>query len=168
MKTRSITIPMRDGQMGAYLALPDGKPVRAIIAIMEIWGVNETMRHHTHEFADAGYVCLVPDLFGRQEADVELSDGNPDDVKKAFDLYYGFDYDTGVEDMMDVVKFLKTLPQCIGHVEAWRWLEFTRLSGEAHVLPPEMNSCALSLLFRTGWQFWTRASCWRSARAMRP
>ena len=118
MKTRSITVPMRDGRMGAYLALPEGKPVGAIIAIMEIWGVNDTMRHHAHEFAEAGYVCLVPDLFWRQEAGVELSDANPDDVKKAFDLYYGFDYDTGVDDMMDVVKYLKTIPECNGHVGA--------------------------------------------------
>ena len=45
---------------------------------MEIWGVNDTMRHHAHEFAEAGFVCLVPDLFWRQEPGVELSDGNPE------------------------------------------------------------------------------------------
>ena len=47
---------------------------------------------HAHEFAEAGFVCLVPDLFWRQEPGVELSDRNPDHVKKAFDLYYDFDY----------------------------------------------------------------------------
>ena len=35
---------------------------------MEIWGVNDTMRRHAHEFAQAGFVCLVPDLFWRQGA----------------------------------------------------------------------------------------------------
>jgi Dienelactone hydrolase family len=30
-------------------------------------GVNDTMRQHAHEFAEAGFVCLVPDLFWRQE-----------------------------------------------------------------------------------------------------
>ena len=44
---------MRDGQMGAYLAVPDGTPKGAIIAIMEIWGVNDTMREHAKEFAEA-------------------------------------------------------------------------------------------------------------------
>jgi dienelactone hydrolase len=44
---------------------------------MEIWGVNETMRYHAHEFAQAGFICLVPDLFWRQEPGVELSDGIP-------------------------------------------------------------------------------------------
>lgn len=118
MKTHNVTIPLRDGKMGGYLAIPDGEPVGAIIAIMEIWGVNETMRTHAHEFAEAGYVCFVPDLFWRQEPGVELSDHNPADVEKAFDLYYGFDYDLGVRDMEDVAAWLKTLPECNGKVGA--------------------------------------------------
>lgn len=109
MKTQNITVPLRDGNMGAYLAVPDQKPVGAIIAIMEIWGVNDTMRAHAHEFAQAGYICLVPDLFWRQEPGVELSDHNPDDVQKAFDLYYYFDYDLGVRDMEDTMKYLRTI-----------------------------------------------------------
>ena len=87
--------------MGAYIAYPDRTPAGAIIAIMEIWGVNDTMRRHAHEFAEAGFVCLVPDLFWRQEPGVELSDGNPEHVRKAFDLYYEFDYDLAVRDMED-------------------------------------------------------------------
>ena len=116
--TSNITVPLRDGEMGAYLARPEGRPAGAIIAIMEIWGVNDTMRHHAHEFAEAGYVCLVPDLFWRQEPGVELSDRNPADAEKAFDLYYEFDYDLGVRDMEDSRAFLKTLPECNGKVGA--------------------------------------------------
>jgi tryptophan-rich sensory protein len=67
MKTQNIKVKLRDGEMGAYLAFPDRTPAGAIIAIMEIWGVNDTMRRHAHEFAEAGFVCLVPDLFWRQE-----------------------------------------------------------------------------------------------------
>ncbi len=118
MKERDITVPMRGGTMPAFLAMPEGRPVGAVIAIMEIWGVNETMRFHAREFAEAGYICLVPDLFWRQEAGVQLSDGDPEDVKKAFDLYYGFDYDRGVEDMEDVRHFLQQMPECNGKVGA--------------------------------------------------
>ena len=96
MRTEDIEVPLRDGVMGAHVAYPDRTPAGAIIAIMEIWGVNDTMREHAQEFAEAGFVCLVPDLFWRQEPGVELSDRNPEDVKKAFDLYYDFDYDLGV------------------------------------------------------------------------
>jgi carboxymethylenebutenolidase len=119
MKTSKIKVPLRNGaMMSAYLAIPERTPTGAIIAIMEIWGVNETMRYHAHEFAQAGYVCLVPDLFWRQEPDVELSDGNAADVAKAFDLYYDFDYDLSVQDMEDIRNYLKRLPECNGKVGA--------------------------------------------------
>ena len=109
METRNITVKLRDGEMGAYLAIPDGKPVGAIIAVMEIWGVNHTMRAHAHEFAEAGFICLVPDLFWRQEPGLELSDTDPKDSEKAFDLYYFFDYDLGVRDMEDAMAYLCTI-----------------------------------------------------------
>jgi carboxymethylenebutenolidase len=116
MKTENVVVPLSDGQMGGYLAIPDGKPAGAVIAIMEIWGVNDTMRHHAHEFAEAGFVCLVPDLFWRQAPGVELSDGKPEDVRRAFDLYYDFDYDLGVKDMTETAAFLKELPEVNGKV----------------------------------------------------
>jgi carboxymethylenebutenolidase len=118
MRTETITVPLRDGNMAAYVAYPDRTPAGAIIAIMEIWGVNDTMRHHAHEFAEAGYVCLVPDLFWRQEPGVELSDRNPDHITRAFDLYYDFDYDLGVRDMEDTMAFLRAHPQVNGKVGA--------------------------------------------------
>jgi carboxymethylenebutenolidase len=104
--------------MGGYLAIPEQTPAGAIIAIMEIWGVNSTMRHHANEFADAGYICLVPDLFWRQQPGVELSDKDPDDVKKAFDLYYDFDYDLAVRDMEDIRHYLIEMKECSGKVGA--------------------------------------------------
>jgi carboxymethylenebutenolidase len=118
MKTQNIRVKLRDGEMGAYLAIPDRTPAGAIIAIMEIWGVNDTMRAHAHEFAEAGFVCLVPDLFWRQEPGVELSDHNPEHVKKAFDLYYDFDYDLAVLDMEDTWHYLEKRPECNGKVGA--------------------------------------------------
>jgi carboxymethylenebutenolidase len=109
-RTEEIKVRLRDGVMGAHVAYPEKTPAGAIIAIMEIWGVNDTMRHHAREFAEAGFVCLVPDLFWRQEPGVELSDHNPEHVKKAFDLYYEFDYDLGVKDMTDTMNFLREFP----------------------------------------------------------
>ena len=116
MRTEEIQVKLRDGVMGAHVAYPERTPAGAVIAIMEIWGVNDTMRRHAQEFAEAGFVCLVPDLFWRQEPGVELSDKNPEDVKKAFDLYYEFDYDLGVKDMEDTAAFLKTHEYCNGKV----------------------------------------------------
>jgi hypothetical protein len=36
MRTQNIRVKLRDGEMGAYLAIPDRTPAGAIIAIMEI------------------------------------------------------------------------------------------------------------------------------------
>ncbi|MEK9661405.1 MAG: dienelactone hydrolase family protein [Alphaproteobacteria bacterium] len=118
METRNITVPLRDGEMGAYVAMPEGRPAGAVIAIMEIWGVNDTMRHHAHEFAEAGFVCLVPDLFWRQQPGVELSDKDPSHVEKAFDLYYDFDYELGHRDMVDTMEFLRSYERTNGKVGA--------------------------------------------------
>ncbi len=109
MDTSEITIPLAEGAMGAHLATPDGAPAGAIIAIMEIWGVNDTMRRHAREFAEAGFICLVPDLFWRQQPGLELSDANPGDAETAFELYYHFDYDAGVRDMTDTMTYLRGL-----------------------------------------------------------
>ena len=118
MNARTVIVPLRNGNMSAYLAIPEVKPKGAIIAIMEIWGVNETMRTHAKEFSDAGYICIVPDLFWRQEPNVELSDKKSEDIKKAFDLYYDFDYDLAVNDMKDTEKYLKNLSDYDGKVGA--------------------------------------------------
>ncbi len=118
MRTRDIRVRLRDGEMGAHVAFPERTPAGAIIAIMEIWGVNDTMRRHAQEFAEAGFVCLVPDLFWRQEPGVELYDRNPEDVRKAFDLYYEFDYDLGVRDMEDTAAYLESMSECNGKVGA--------------------------------------------------
>ena len=110
MRTENIKIKLRDGTMGAYIAYPDKTPAGAVIAIMEIWGVNETMRHHAQEFAEAGFVCLVPDCSGGRSPALNCPTSNPDHVQKAFDLYYEFDYDLGVRDMGDVWHYLRKFP----------------------------------------------------------
>lgn len=76
------------------------------------------MRHHAREFAEAGFACLVPDLFWRQEPGVELSDADPAHIERAFDLYYDFDYDLGVRDMTDTVAWLAALGDCTGKAGA--------------------------------------------------
>jgi carboxymethylenebutenolidase len=118
MQISNVKIPVNGGTMGGYLVIPEGPPKGAIIAIQEIWGVNSVMRHHADEFARAGFICIVPDLFWRQEPGVELTPRNPEDVTKAFDLYYDFDYDLAVADMKMTMAYLKNMPECNGKVGA--------------------------------------------------
>ncbi len=63
-----ITFPCDDGfEMRGVLTLPDvareGRP--ALLLIYEVLGLNDEMRRVAREFAEAGYVVLIPDLFDR-------------------------------------------------------------------------------------------------------
>jgi len=63
-------------------------------------------------------------------------------VKKAFDLYYDFDYDLGVRDMQDIEAYLKKIPECSGKVGRGRLLP-----GRQAVLPdvlPHRHRCAVA------------------------
>ena len=51
MITKNIKVPLRDGEMGAYLAVPDRTPAGAIIAIKRRFGTP-------HSFRGQPPVCL--------------------------------------------------------------------------------------------------------------
>ena len=119
MKTQNIKVKLRDGEMGAYLAIPDKTPAGAIIAIMEIWGVNDTMRRARARIRRSrlrlpGAGPVLAAGAGRRAVAITI----PTHVKKAFDLYYDFDYDLAVRDMEDTWHFLEKLPECNGKVGA--------------------------------------------------
>ena len=113
-----IVIHGKDGDFAAYIARPDTLPAPAVVVLQELFGVNADIREHCDALAKLGFIAVAPDLFWRQEPGVELSDGNPDDVKKAFDLYYDFDYDLAVRDMEDTWRFLQGHPASNGKVGA--------------------------------------------------
>jgi len=121
--------------MGAHVAFPDAHPRgRDHRQSWKYEGVNDTMRSHAREFARLGFVCLVPDLFWRQEPGVELYRQESEDVRKAFDLYYDFDYDLGVRDMEDTAAYLKSMAECNGKAGACGLLS-GRQALLSHVLP---------------------------------
>lgn len=112
-----ITISTYNGDtFSAYLKTPASTPAPGLIIIQEIFGVNEVMRNIADEYAEAGYIAIVPDLFWRQEPGIELSHKSEDDWKKAFELYQGFDENKGVDDLIATMKTLKKLPECTGKV----------------------------------------------------
>ena len=59
MKTQAIRVKLRDGEMGAYVAIPDRTPSGAIIAIMEIW-LSRTHR----DAAERACTLESPSLYG--------------------------------------------------------------------------------------------------------
>jgi carboxymethylenebutenolidase len=117
MTTQNVTIPaLLGGSFSAYLAAPSTQPRAGIVLIQEVLGVNKNMRQTADDYAKAGYLVLVPDLYWRLEPDVQL---DPEDEKqwaKAFELLGAFDVDSGVEDLKATLSFLRQYPSSTGKV----------------------------------------------------
>src|SRR5262245_18245698 len=66
MTTETVkTVSTADGPMDLYEALPDGKPIGAVIVIQEAFGVNDHIKDVTRRFAAQGYRAVAPTIFHR-------------------------------------------------------------------------------------------------------
>jgi carboxymethylenebutenolidase len=72
MKDR-ISVKGRDGTFNAYIARPKTSPAPTVVVLQELFGVNADIRKTCDELAEQGFVAVAPDLFWRQEPDVDLS-----------------------------------------------------------------------------------------------
>ncbi|WP_374352380.1 dienelactone hydrolase family protein [Chitinimonas sp.] len=62
-----VKIPVGDGDMPAYRAMPAGKgPFPTVLVVQEIFGVHEHIRDVCRRFAKAGYFAVAPELYARQ------------------------------------------------------------------------------------------------------
>ena len=67
MRNETITIPVGDLRMPAYVARPDVDRAPGVIVLQEIFGVNEDMRALTDLVASAGYLAVAPAIFHRTD-----------------------------------------------------------------------------------------------------
>lgn len=116
MQSQRIMINSKDGsQFSAYLSLPPTGTGPGILLIQEIFGVNQHIRDVADQYASDGFVVLAPDIFWRQEPDVDI--GYDDEgFKKGFALMQGMDFPKAVEDLCVAAQTLKELPQVTGKV----------------------------------------------------
>ena len=110
-----IDIPAADGSgsFRAYLAVPAAGKGPGIVLAQEIFGINEFVRATADYYAEEGYVVLAPDLFWRQQPNVELG-YSPEEWEQAFALYQGFDPDRGVDDIGATLAVLRARPEFEG------------------------------------------------------
>lgn len=112
-----LQIPALDGQsFGAYLAQPATSNAAAVIVVQEIFGVNAAMRKICDDLARLGYLALCPDLFWRQERNVQLTDKTDAEMQAAFKLYKGFDVELGLTDLLATLAYARKMPGCNGAV----------------------------------------------------
>lgn len=111
-----ITLDASDGsgRFHALLVEPQNKPAGAVVAIQEIFGVNEAMRKTCEWIADLGFIAVCPDLFWRLEPGVDITDKTEAEWKKAFDLFQRFDQQKGIEDLKVTLAAVRKLPGCNG------------------------------------------------------
>jgi carboxymethylenebutenolidase len=96
-----------------YLAIPACGSGPGLVVGQEIFGVNQNMRDVADMYAEEGYVALVPDLFWRMQAGVEL--GYTDaDFKLALDYFGRLDVDRAIDDIDSAMIKLRSLPQVSG------------------------------------------------------
>src|ERR1700750_877980 len=113
-----VKIKSFDGnEFDGYLALPASGFGPGIVVIQEIFGVTSYIRSVADWYSSHGFVAVCPDLFWRQEPNVELS-YEGEDRKRAFAFYTGLDKDKSVDDGAAAVDFLRDSPLCNGRVGA--------------------------------------------------
>ena len=62
-----IQVPVKDGEMVAYRAMPGGQPQPPVVLVVsEIFGAHEYIRDTCRRLAKLGYCAIAPDLFARQ------------------------------------------------------------------------------------------------------
>ena len=94
-----------------YLTGPrGGASVPGILIIPSIFGVDEEMQELADAWAADGFLVSAPDIFWRQ------TPGPTADMGVAFDRYGKFDPVQGMLDIEDLLRELKSRPQCNGKV----------------------------------------------------
>ncbi len=65
MKTETLEFNTVKGNTTAYVAAPDDAngDTKAVILVQEYWGLNDNIKDIANRYADAGFVCVAPDLY---------------------------------------------------------------------------------------------------------
>ena len=74
--TGEVKIPVSDGEMPAYRAMPDinGRKFPVVMVVHEIFGVHEWIQDICRRFAKLGYMAVAPALYARQGDVKDLKD----------------------------------------------------------------------------------------------
>ena len=100
LEAGEIKIPVADGTIPAYRAMPDkGGPFPIILVVQEIFGVHEHIKDLCRRLAKVGYLAIAPEMYSR-EGDVskltEINDIISKVVSKVPDAQVMTDLDSTV------------------------------------------------------------------------
>jgi len=96
----TVSFKSGDETVKALLYLPAGSgPHPAIVLVHEWWGVSDWIKAQAQDYADHGYVALVPDLYRGQSTS---------DPAVAHELMRGLPRDRGIRDLVAAAGYLAT------------------------------------------------------------
>jgi carboxymethylenebutenolidase len=108
------------GSFDAYVASPAKSSAPGLVLMQYICGVNKVMRDIADDFASKGFLVACPDLFWRQEPNVQLNDDpanpSPEHFQRALELNDGFDDEAAIMDLASTLDFLRSHDSCSGKV----------------------------------------------------
>ncbi len=78
----------------------------ALVVIQEIFGVNSHIREVCDRFADEGFTALAPDMFHRQQANVELGYEEAD-MGPAFGFMQALEAPSALADLAACIQWLR-------------------------------------------------------------
>lgn len=137
--SKHLNLKAEDGhEFDAYVSVPAGEPVAALVVIQEIFGVNAHIRSVADGYARDGFLAVAPALFDRVERGVELS-YEGEEMQKAMVLARKLNMDDLLKDTATAIDYARSrtgkktgvIGYCLGGSIAW--LTACRLSVDAAV-----------------------------------
>ncbi|MET4781528.1 dienelactone hydrolase family protein [Glaciihabitans sp. UYNi722] len=117
MRGQDFELVGDNGQrIGAYVARPSRLPAPGVIVLQEIFGVNPFIRSVVDKFASQGFIAIAPQLYWRQQKDVQLD--SEKDVDQALGFLRNLDEGEALHDAQIALEFLRSSPDCTGKVAA--------------------------------------------------
>jgi len=94
-----VSFPSKNHQAQGYLVTPEGAgSFPAVVAIQEWWGIVPHMFDVARRFAEAGYICLIPDLYEGHTAE------EPNEARK---LAMALDRKKATAEISAAMQFLR-------------------------------------------------------------
>ncbi len=119
MPTSTVSLTAKDGgTFSAYLSVPENPKGPVVVVFQEIFGVNANIRATADMYADAGYIAIAPDVFWRQQPNVDLNPGKEEDRNTAMGLMQALDQALAVEDATVALDHARSLDGANGEAAA--------------------------------------------------
>jgi carboxymethylenebutenolidase len=113
--TERVTVPTDDGDLPAYLWLPESGTGPGLVLLQEIFGVSRYIARRGADLADAGYVVLAPELYWRLDG-TALDESAPGAIEEAMSRAQRLDWDTTVSDALASLEHLRHRDEVDGRV----------------------------------------------------